>query len=99
MHDYNHNHNQMVLILQVKFHVLLTSYELISIDTATLGSVDWSVLVVDEAHRLKNNQSKFFRILQNYNINYKLLLTGTPLQNNLEELFHLLNFLNSDRFK
>lgn len=42
----------------VKFHVLLTSYELISIDSATLGSVDWQVLVVDEAHRLKNNQSK-----------------------------------------
>lgn len=42
----------------VKFHVLLTSYELISIDHTTLGSVDWAVLVVDEAHRLKNNQSK-----------------------------------------
>ena len=42
----------------VKFHVLLTSYELITIDQATLGSVDWEVLVVDEAHRLKNNQSK-----------------------------------------
>ena len=42
----------------VKFHVLLTSYELISIDTALLGSVNWDCLVVDEAHRLKNNQSK-----------------------------------------
>jgi len=42
----------------VKFHVLLTSYELISIDSALLGSVNWDVLVVDEAHRLKNNQSK-----------------------------------------
>lgn len=42
----------------VRFHVLLTSYELISIDQATLGSIDWEVLVVDEAHRLKNNQSK-----------------------------------------
>lgn len=42
----------------VKFHVLLTSYELISIDVATLSSVFWEVLVVDEAHRLKNNQSK-----------------------------------------
>ncbi|XP_052821460.1 chromodomain-helicase-DNA-binding protein Mi-2 homolog isoform X1 [Mya arenaria] len=82
----------------VKFHVLLTSYELISIDTATLGSIDWAVLVVDEAHRLKNNQSKFFRILSNYHIAYKLLLTGTPLQNNLEELFHLLNFMSPDNF-
>ncbi|WAR14925.1 CHD3-like protein [Mya arenaria] len=86
-------------VISVKFHVLLTSYELISIDTATLGSIDWAVLVVDEAHRLKNNQSKFFRILSNYHIAYKLLLTGTPLQNNLEELFHLLNFMSPDNFK
>ncbi|XP_055947737.1 chromodomain-helicase-DNA-binding protein 4-like isoform X3 [Argiope bruennichi] len=82
----------------IKFHVLLTSYELVCIDTAMLGSIDWQVLVVDEAHRLKNNQSKFFKILNTYKINYKLLLTGTPLQNNLEELFHLLNFLNASAF-
>ncbi|KAJ3608915.1 hypothetical protein NHX12_023443 [Muraenolepis orangiensis] len=82
----------------VKFHVLLTSYELITIDTAVLGSIDWACLVVDEAHRLKNNQSKFFRILNNYPLQHKLLLTGTPLQNNLEELFHLLNFLTPERF-
>ncbi|NWW42062.1 CHD3 protein, partial [Panurus biarmicus] len=73
---------------QVKFHVLLTSYELITIDQAALGSIRWACLVVDEAHRLKNNQSK---------IEHKLLLTGTPLQNNLEELFHLLNFLTPER--
>ncbi|XP_056887186.1 chromodomain-helicase-DNA-binding protein 5 isoform X1 [Takifugu flavidus] len=82
----------------IKFHILLTSYELITIDQAILGSVTWACLVVDEAHRLKNNQSKFFRILNGYKIYYKLLLTGTPLQNNLEELFHLLNFLTPERF-
>lgn len=43
---------------QIKFHVLLTSYELITIDQAVLGSIEWACLVVDEAHRLKNNQSK-----------------------------------------
>lgn len=42
----------------IKFHVLLTSYELITIDQAVLGSINWACLVVDEAHRLKNNQSK-----------------------------------------
>ncbi|KAJ8334430.1 hypothetical protein SKAU_G00400690 [Synaphobranchus kaupii] len=82
----------------VKFHVLLTSYELITIDMAILGSINWACLVVDEAHRLKNNQSKFFRVLNNYPLQHKLLLTGTPLQNNLEELFHLLNFLTPERF-
>ena len=60
----------------VKFHVLLTSYELISIDSACLGSVQWEVLVVDEAHRLKNASSKFFRFLSGYSLNYKMLLTG-----------------------
>ncbi|KTG03113.1 hypothetical protein cypCar_00017936 [Cyprinus carpio] len=69
----------------VKFHVLLTSYELITIDQAILGSIDWACLV-------------FFRVLNNYPLQHKLLLTGTPLQNNLEELFHLLNFLTPERF-
>ncbi|XP_017165960.1 chromodomain-helicase-DNA-binding protein 3 isoform X8 [Poecilia reticulata] len=82
----------------IKFHVLLTSYELVTIDQTALKSIDWACLVVDEAHRLKNNQSKFFRRLNDYKIDYKLLLTGTPLQNNLEELFHLLNFLTPNRF-
>merc|ERR1719350_2430823 len=67
-------------------------------DAACLGSVQWEILVVDEAHRLKNNQSKFFKILAGYALNYKMLLTGTPLQNNLEELFYLLNFLTPHKF-
>merc|ERR1712176_734733 len=56
------------------------------------------VLVIDEAHRLKNSQSKFFRTMSGYSIEYTVLLTGTPLQNNLEELFHLLNFLVPQKF-
>lgn len=83
----------------LKFHVLLTSYECINVDKAILSSIKWEALVVDEAHRLKNSQSLFFRNLREYDINYKLLLTGTPLQNNLEELFHLLNFLSPDEFE
>uniref|UniRef100_A0A8C9FN81 Chromodomain-helicase-DNA-binding protein 4 n=1 Tax=Pavo cristatus TaxID=9049 RepID=A0A8C9FN81_PAVCR len=49
----------------VKFHVLLTSYELITIDMAILGSIDWACLIVDEAHRLKNNQSKVHESIGN----------------------------------
>ncbi|CAI4226575.1 unnamed protein product [Auanema sp. JU1783] len=82
----------------LKFHVLLTSYECINMDKAILSSIEWAALVVDEAHRLKNNQSTFFKNLREYKIDYRVLLTGTPLQNNLEELFHLLNFLAPDRF-
>lgn len=42
---------------------------------------------------------QFFRVLNGYSLQHKLLLTGTPLQNNLEELFHLLNFLTPERFQ
>jgi len=82
----------------VKFNVLLTSYEFCTQDSGTLSSLNWAMLCIDEAHRLKNNQSKFFRVLMEYQFKHKLLLTGTPLQNNLEELFHLLNFLCPTKF-
>ncbi len=73
---------------KVKFHALLTSYELVSVDSATLSSVDWAVLVIDEAHRLKNNQSRFFRTLFEFNIGYKVLLTGkTSLKLSIHQLF------------
>ncbi|TGZ64872.1 hypothetical protein CRM22_006161 [Opisthorchis felineus] len=75
------------------FHVLITSHELACIERSCLQGFDWSVLVVDEAHRLKNKQSRLFKEASQYKAGFKMLLTGTPLQNNLEELFHLLYFI------
>lgn len=83
----------------VKFDVLLTSYELVSKDKGCLSSIGWAAIVVDEAHRIKNDFSLFYRCLSSYSAQYKLLLTGTPLQNNLEELFYLLHFLSPNKFE
>ncbi len=82
----------------LRFNVLLTSYEMINTDHAVFSSVTWEALVVDEAHRLKNNRSKLFRSLMECEFKHRLLLTGTPLQNTLDELFHLLTFLNPTKF-
>ncbi|CAG7832256.1 unnamed protein product [Allacma fusca] len=82
----------------VKFHVLLTSYQFPSIDATCLGSIPWEMIVVDEGHRLKDDRTLLFKDLMKYTTSYKLLLTGTPLQNNLEELFNLLNFLCPEKF-
>lgn len=82
----------------MKFNVLITNYEMTRIEKTSLSAIDWSIVVVDEAHKLKNSASKFFQCLLEYNIPYKLMLTGTPLQNNLDELYSLLSFMCPDKF-
>jgi ATP-dependent helicase STH1/SNF2 len=77
-----------------KFNVMLTTYEYIIKDKQQLTKIIWSHIVVDEGHRMKNSKSKFAQILGlQYTSGHRLLLTGTPLQNNLAELWSLLNFL------
>jgi SNF2 family DNA or RNA helicase len=58
----------------------------------------WNYLIIDEAHRLKNEASQFSTTVRMLNTKHRLLLTGTPLQNNLHELWALLNFLLPDIF-
>ena len=76
------------------FNVVLTTYEYIMRDRAVLRKVEWQYIIVDEGHRMKNANSKFAQTLGNlYTAKRRLLLTGTPLQNSLPELWALLNFL------
>ncbi|KAF2153060.1 hypothetical protein K461DRAFT_293353 [Myriangium duriaei CBS 260.36] len=78
---------------RVKFHVLLTTYEYILLDSAFLSQIKWQFMAVDEAHRLKNRDSQLYIKLMDFGIPSRLLITGTPLQNNLTELSALMNFL------
>lgn len=61
-------------------------------------SIPFRCCVIDEAHRLKNQKCKLMEGLNNLEMEHRVLLTGTPLQNNVEELFSLLNFLEPARF-
>ncbi|KAK6154800.1 hypothetical protein DH2020_009048 [Rehmannia glutinosa] len=81
-----------------KFHVLLTTYEMVLCDSSYLRGVPWEVLVVDEGHRLKNSGSKLFGLLNTFSFQHRVLLTGTPLQNNIGEMYNLLNFLQRASF-
>lgn len=81
-----------------KFNVIVTSYEISLIDFPYLKNTSWSYLVVDEGHRLKNANCMLFTKLKALNVSNRILLTGTPLQNNLAELWSLLNFILPDVF-
>ncbi|KAG5562931.1 hypothetical protein RHGRI_005610 [Rhododendron griersonianum] len=83
---------------RIKFDVLLTSYEVVNLDTTALKPIQWECMIVDEGHRLKNKDSKLFSSLKQYSSKHRVLLTGTPLQNNLDELFMLMHFLDAGKF-
>ncbi|KAF8640822.1 hypothetical protein AX17_000471 [Amanita inopinata Kibby_2008] len=77
-----------------QFQVLLTTYEYIIKDRPHLSKIKWVHMIIDEGHRMKNTQSKLAQTLTTYyHSRYRLILTGTPLQNNLPELWSLLNFV------
>lgn len=81
-----------------KFEAMITTYEIIIADNVQLSAVPWRCVVIDEAHRLKNRNCKLLEGLKNLSMEHRILLTGTPLQNNVDELFSLLNFLEPAQF-
>eukprot|EP00850_Spirogloea_muscicola_P020496 SM000218S06592 [mRNA] locus=s218:55963:63493:+ [translate_table: standard] len=83
---------------KIKFNALLTTYEVILKDHAVLSKIKWNYLMVDEAHRLKNSEAALYTTLMDFSCKNKVLITGTPLQNSVEELWALLHFLDARKF-
>lgn len=86
------------LIQYGKFDVVVTSYEMVSREKNHLLKFSWRYLIIDEAHRIKNENSLLSTVVRMFTTQARLLITGTPLQNNLHELWALLNFLLPDVF-
>ncbi|PWA31965.1 hypothetical protein CCH79_00019283 [Gambusia affinis] len=108
-HEWMHVHNK-----RLKFNILLTTYEILLKDkkylckhTCTtykmfvqsfLGGVNWAFIGVDEAHRLKNDDSLLYKTMIDFKSSHRLLITGTPLQNSLKELWSLLHFIMPEKW-
>ncbi|KAK8684504.1 hypothetical protein V6N13_040528 [Hibiscus sabdariffa] len=86
------------LLVAGKFDVCVTSFEMAIKEKSALRRFSWRYIIIDEAHRIKNENSLLSKTMRLYNTNYRLLITGTPLQNNLHELWALLNFLLPEIF-
>ncbi|KAJ3241101.1 hypothetical protein HDU81_001887 [Chytriomyces hyalinus] len=84
---------------ELQCHIILTTYEIFTLDSTIFKGVHWEVGVLDEAHRLKNDESKLMLKLAGMNILHRVCLTGTPLQNNVRELFNLMNFVDPSSFR
>ncbi|XP_075165023.1 chromatin-remodeling complex ATPase chain Iswi-like [Haematobia irritans] len=86
------------VLLPGEWDVCVTSYEMCIREKSVFKKFNWRYMVIDEAHRIKNEKSKLSEILREFKTSNRLLITGTPLQNNLHELWALLNFLLPDVF-
>lgn len=81
-----------------KFHILLTNYETFAAELETFQQIPFQFIVIDEAHRVKNQNTKLSKALKLLPCEKILLLTGTPFQNNPSELWGLLNFIEPEKF-
>jgi len=86
------------VLLPGEWDVCITSYEMVIREKSVIKKYNWRYIIIDEAHRIKNEKSKLSEIIREFKSTNRLLLTGTPLQNNLHELWALLNFLLPDVF-
>jgi len=88
------NRNRKKLVQSLKeFDVLVTSYTLLQQEAKLLAGIDWQVIVLDEAQAIKNMETKRSRAAMSLNGKFKLLTTGTPIENHLGELWNLFNFI------
>jgi superfamily II DNA or RNA helicase len=83
----------------LRCHVVITSYETMVDDTSrrVLSKIPWAGLIVDEGQRLKSDKSQLYEELSKMKFPFKVLMTGTPLQNNTKELFNLLQFCDQSK--
>ncbi|SMN19229.1 similar to Saccharomyces cerevisiae YGL150C INO80 ATPase and nucleosome spacing factor [Maudiozyma saulgeensis] len=80
------------------FHVMITSYQMVVSDVSYLQKMKWQYMILDEAQAIKSSQSSRWKNLLSFHCRNRLLLTGTPIQNNMQELWALLHFIMPSLF-
>ncbi|KAJ7181791.1 SNF2 family DNA-dependent ATPase [Mycena crocata] len=80
------------------FHILITSYQLVTQDQQYFQRVNWQYMILDEAQNIKNSSSVRWKTLLGFHCRNRLLLTGTPIQNSMQELWALLHFIMPSLF-
>ncbi|KAG5494364.1 hypothetical protein GH5_02379 [Leishmania sp. Ghana 2012 LV757] len=78
---------------RIKYDVIVSTFEMVLDELNLFKRIAWQYLIVDEAHKLKNEEGRAHTALDSLQTSHRLIITGTPLQNNLKELWALLHFL------
>jgi len=77
----------------VQYDVIITSYDVVRNDVGHLAPIDWHYCILDEGHVIKNDKTKLTKAVKTIKAHHRLILSGTPIQNNVLELWSLFDFL------
>ncbi|SEW07332.1 SNF2 helicase associated [Chitinophaga sp. YR573] len=90
----NNGDREEILKASLAYDVVITTYGVLQSEEKIFAAVDWCTVVLDEAHTIKNFQTKTSKAAMSLSAGFKLILTGTPIQNHLNEIWNLFNFIN-----
>lgn len=90
----NTSSREDVLKAAIAFDVVITTYGVLQSEEKLFAAINWTTVILDEAHIIKNFQTKTSKAAMSLQADFKLILTGTPIQNNLGEIWNLFNFIN-----
>ncbi|XP_006167886.2 DNA excision repair protein ERCC-6-like 2 isoform X1 [Tupaia chinensis] len=88
----NKKDNELIRIKQRKCEIALTTYETLRLCLDELNSLEWSAVIVDEAHRIRNPKARVTEVMKSLKCNVRIGLTGTILQNNMKELWCIMDW-------
>ncbi|XP_039736391.1 DNA excision repair protein ERCC-6-like 2 isoform X4 [Pteropus medius] len=88
----NKKDNELIRVKQRKCEIALTTYETLRLCLDDLNSLEWSAVIVDEAHRIKNPKARVTEVMKALKCNVRIGLTGTILQNNMKELWCVMDW-------
>ncbi|TRM59955.1 hypothetical protein BD626DRAFT_572350 [Schizophyllum amplum] len=89
----NARERQKILGKIKSYDVVITSYEVVRNDITSIGNTQWLYCILDEGHVIKNAKTKLTKAVKSLNSQHRLILSGTPIQNNVLELWSLFDFL------
>lgn len=90
----NDGNRQELIDKATSFDVIITTYGLLHIESEAFASKEWRMVVLDEAHSIKNKETKMSKAAMSLQGKFKVILTGTPIQNHLSEIWNLFQFIN-----
>jgi len=93
-HEIKHKTKEEIISDVEKCDLVISTYDLVRVDEDVLTQFEWNGVILDEAHKIKNPDAQQSKVVKRFKANFRVALTGTPIENRLRDLWSIMDFLN-----